>query len=152
MMANDGASASQVAAEAEQAAMMAHLLENLANTTLQKTDTVEKLVTFNEKLAKALANANAPIARPCLPAPARAPDGSSNDRPSHWLPVIPNWDPTGYYSLHGFKVKEATPVPHVPIAKKDTTPPPPDWILKAAARPTKDGHQLDGSLQRIRRT
>ncbi len=66
---------------------------------------MEKLVTTNEKLAKALADANAAIARLCLSAPATAPAGSSNDCPSHWSPVIPDWDPTGYCSLHKFKVK-----------------------------------------------
>jgi hypothetical protein len=105
MTANDGAFANQVAAKAEQATMMAHLLDNLANAALQKNDTVEKLVTTNEKLAKALANANTVIARLCLLTPATAPAGGSNDRPSHWLPVIPNWDPTGYCLPHGFKVK-----------------------------------------------
>jgi hypothetical protein len=105
MTANDGTFANQVAAKAEQAAMMACLLDNLANAPLQKNNTVEKLVTANKKLAKALANANAAIARLCLPAPATAPTGSSNDRPSHWSPVIPDWNPTSYCSSHGFKVK-----------------------------------------------
>ncbi len=41
---------------------MAKSLDNLANATIQKNDTVEKLVTANKKLAKALANANATIA------------------------------------------------------------------------------------------
>jgi hypothetical protein len=105
MMTNDGAFANQVAAKAEQATMMARLLDNLANAALQKNNTVEKLVTTNEKLVKALANANAAIARFCLPAPTTAPAGGSNDRPSRWSPVIPNWDPTGYCLLHRFKVK-----------------------------------------------
>jgi hypothetical protein len=105
MMASNGALDNQVAAEAEQAAMMACLLDNLANAALQKNDTVEKLVTANEKLAKVLANANVPITRLCLPAPATAPAGGSNDCPSHWSPVIPDWDPTGNCSSHGFKVK-----------------------------------------------
>jgi hypothetical protein len=105
MMANNGAFANQVAAEAGQAAMMARLLDNLANATLQKNDTVEKLVTMNEKLEKALADANAAIACLCLLAPTTAPAGGSNDCPSHWSPVIPDWDPTGYCSSHGFKVK-----------------------------------------------
>jgi hypothetical protein len=105
MMANDGAFANQVAAEAEQAAMMARLLDNLVNAALQKNDTIEKLVIANEKLAKALANANTAIACLCLLTPATAPAGGSNDRPFHWLPVILDWDPTGYCWLHGFKVK-----------------------------------------------
>jgi hypothetical protein len=149
MTANNGAFANQVAAKAEQATMMARLLDNLANAALQKNDTVEKLVTANEKLVKALANANAAIARLCLLKPATAPNGSSNDHPSHWSPVIPNWDPAGTVCCMDSKSNVATPVPPVPIAKQDTMPPPPDQIPKVAAIPTKDGHQLDGLLQRI---
>jgi hypothetical protein len=105
MMVNDSAFTNQVAAKVEQAAMMARLLDNLVNATLQKNDTVEKLVNANEKLAKALAGANAAIAHFCLLAPTTAPVGGSNDCPSNCLPVIPDWDPTSYCSLHGFKVK-----------------------------------------------
>jgi hypothetical protein len=105
MMVNDGAFANQAAAKAEQAAMMARSLDNLANAALQNNDTVAKLVTANKKLAKALANANATIARLRLLPPAAAPTGRPNDCPSHWSPVILNWDPNGYCSSHGFKVK-----------------------------------------------
>jgi hypothetical protein len=83
MMANDSAFANHVTAKVEQAAMMACSLDNLANAALQKNNTVEKLVTTNEKLAKALADANATIAHLHLPTPATAPAGSSNDHPSH---------------------------------------------------------------------
>jgi hypothetical protein len=62
MIANNNAFANQAATDAEQAAMMAKSLDYLANAAIQKNDTVEKLVTVNEKLAKALANANAAIA------------------------------------------------------------------------------------------
>jgi hypothetical protein len=62
MIANDSAFANQATTEAEQAAMMAKSLDNLANATIQKNVTMEKLVTANEKLAKALANANPAIA------------------------------------------------------------------------------------------
>jgi hypothetical protein len=105
MLANNGVFANQATAKAEQTAMMARSLDNLANAALQKNDTVAKLVTTDEKLAKALANANAAIVRLCLPPPAAAPAGRTNDRPSHWSPVIPNWDPTGYCLSHGFNVK-----------------------------------------------
>ncbi len=149
MTANDGAFANQVAAEAEQAAMMAHLLDNLVYAALQKNDTAEKLVTANEKLVKALADANTAIAHLCLPTPATAPAGGSNDRPSNWSPVIPDWDPTGYCSLHGFKVKRghtsATCAPckagHNATATRLDT--------KGSSEANKNGHQLDGLLQRI---
>jgi hypothetical protein len=62
MIANKNAFANQAATNAKQAAMMAKSLDNLANATIQKSETMEKLVTANAKLAKALANANATIA------------------------------------------------------------------------------------------
>jgi hypothetical protein len=62
IIANNSAYANQAATNAQQTAMMAKSLDNLANAAIQKNDTVEKLVTANAKLAKALANANAAIA------------------------------------------------------------------------------------------
>jgi hypothetical protein len=62
-----GAFANQAVANAEQAEMMARSPDNLANAAIQKNDTVEKLVSANERLAKALADANAAIARLRLP-------------------------------------------------------------------------------------
>jgi hypothetical protein len=92
--------ANQAAADAEQVARMATSLNNLTNATIQKNDTVDKLVAANEKLAKALANANAAIARLRLPAPTATPSISTNatnrPRPAHWSPVKPDWDLTGY--------------------------------------------------------
>ncbi len=110
MIANNSAFANQAASDVKQAAMMAKSLDNLANAAIQKNDTVEKLVTANKKLAKALANANATIAQLCLPNPPNplsTPSRSTmNNRcPSHWSAVKPDWDPTGYCSTHGFKVK-----------------------------------------------
>jgi hypothetical protein len=102
MIANDSAFA-QAATNAKQAAMMAKSLDNLANVAIQKNDALEKLVTANEKLAKALAEANAAIARLHLPNPPNpsnppsTPSRSStnNHCPSHWSAVKPDWDPTG---------------------------------------------------------
>jgi hypothetical protein len=62
MIMNNSAFASQAATNAKQSAMMAKSLDNLANATIQKNDTVEKLVTANKELAKAFADANAAIA------------------------------------------------------------------------------------------
>ncbi len=112
MIANDSAFANQAATNAEQAAMMAKSLDNLANATIQKNDTMEKLVTANAKLLKVLANTNATTARLCLPNPPNPPNPLSipsrssmnNCCPSHWSAVKPDWDPTGYCSTHGFKV------------------------------------------------
>jgi hypothetical protein len=58
MTTNNTAFANHTAAEAAQASMMAKSLDSLANATIQKNDTMEKLVTANKKLAKSLANAN----------------------------------------------------------------------------------------------
>jgi hypothetical protein len=71
----------QAATEAEQAAMMAKSLDNLASAAIQKNDTVEKLVTANEKLAKALANANTAIAQLRLPNPPNPPSTSKQLSP-----------------------------------------------------------------------
>jgi hypothetical protein len=113
MIANDSAFANKAATDAKQAAMMAKSLDNLANAPIQKNDTVEKLITANAKLAKALADANAAIARLHLPDPPHPPNplatparsSMNNCCPSHWSTVKPDWDPTGYCSTHGFKVK-----------------------------------------------
>ncbi len=62
MIANNSAFANQAATNAKQATMMAKSLDNLAIAAIQKNDTMEKLVTANEKPTKALADANATIA------------------------------------------------------------------------------------------
>jgi hypothetical protein len=113
MIANDSAFANQAATNAKQAAMMAKSLDNLANAIIQNNDTVEKLVTANAKLAKALANANTAITGlhlsnpPNTPNPLATPSRSStnNHCPSHWSANKPDWDPTSYCSTRGFKVK-----------------------------------------------
>jgi hypothetical protein len=76
----------------------------------RKNDTVEKLITANEKLAKALVDANTAIARLHLLNPPNPPSTLSrsttnNQRPSHWSAIKPDWNPTGYCLTHGFKVK-----------------------------------------------
>jgi hypothetical protein len=110
MIANNSTFAHQAATNSEQPTMMAKSLDNLANAAIQKNNTVEKLVTANMKLAKAPANANTAIAQLCLPNPPNPPSTPStstknNHRPSHWSAIKPDWDPTGYCSTHGFKVK-----------------------------------------------
>jgi hypothetical protein len=102
----DGVFVNQATANAEQAAMMACSLDNLANVAIQKNDTVEKLVVANKHLAKALADANAAIACLYLPGPsASLSGGSANTHPSHWAATPPEWDPHGYCWMHGWKVK-----------------------------------------------
>jgi hypothetical protein len=110
MIVNDSAFANQAATHAKQATMMAKSLDKLANATIQKKDTVEKFVTANEALAKALTNANTAIAQlhlPNPPNPLSTPSRSTTNNHclSHWSAIKPDWDPTSYCSTHGFKVK-----------------------------------------------
>ena len=104
MTSTEGAFANQIVAEAEQAEMMARSLDNLANAVIQKNDTVEKLVSANECLAKALADANAAIARLCLPG-ATAPTPGTATPACAASSTPPAWDPHGYCWTHGWKVK-----------------------------------------------
>jgi hypothetical protein len=95
MIANNITFANQAATDAKQAAMMAKSLDNLANATIQKNNTVEKLVTANKNLAMALANANTAIARlhlPNPPNPLSTPSTSTmnNCCPSDWSAVKPD--------------------------------------------------------------
>jgi hypothetical protein len=60
MTAGDRAFAHQAATN-DQAAQMVVSLDNLANAAIQKNDTVDKLVATNERLAKALADANSAL-------------------------------------------------------------------------------------------
>ncbi len=84
-------------------------LNNLTNVAIQKNDTVEKLVAASKCLAKALANANAAIARlflPNTPAAPVTPSGKDNHpRPSHCLTIKPNWANNGYCWTRSHKVK-----------------------------------------------
>jgi hypothetical protein len=93
MIAGNCAFAYQAATKAKQAACMVTSLNNLANAAIQKHNTVEKLVAANERLAKALANANAAIACLCLPNTPAAPAATSvtdnHPRPSHRLTISP---------------------------------------------------------------
>jgi hypothetical protein len=155
MIANNNAFTNQAATNAEQAAMMAKSLDNLANAAIQKNDTVEKLVTANAKLAKALANANAIIARLHLPLPIlqilhqlhqgvqQTIVAHHTGQPSSQIGTLPA---TAQHTV--LKLNMDTPAPPAPNNKMDTTLKPPIPIPKAAARPTKIGLRTpDGSNQ-----
>jgi hypothetical protein len=134
MLVNNNAFTNQTATHAEQATMMAKSLDNLAIAAIQNNDTMEKLVTANAKLAKALANVNTAIAQLHLPNPPNPPNplstpsrsSTNNHHPSHWSAIKPDWDLD-------------TPAPPAPTNKVDTTLKPPVLIPRAAARPTKIG-------------
>ncbi len=119
-----------------------------------KEYTVEKLFLANKKLAMTLANANFTIAQLCLPNPSLAPPTgsawSSDCWPSQWSAIKPDWDPTGYYCIHGFKVKMghiSATCSHQKESHNNTTR---SNTKGGAKKPTKVGCQvLEGSHHQI---
>jgi hypothetical protein len=107
MTTSDSAFANQALTNVEQAMLMTRSLDNLANAAIQKNDTVERLVSANERLAKALADANTAIARLRLPTQVPTPPASANKcvHPAHWSATPPAWDHQGYCWSHRWKVK-----------------------------------------------
>ena len=79
----------------------------MAEFIIQENDTADKLVAANERLAKALADANSALSRLCLPTTptTTAAAASSTNRPAHWASTPLDWDPNGYCWTHGYKIK-----------------------------------------------
>jgi hypothetical protein len=103
--------ANQATTELEQAQQMATSLDNLANASIQKTTTIESLITTNAALTKAIQEIQKTLLRMSTsppttgtPAPATTPD-IEQTRPAYWSPIKPAWDKEGYCWSHGFKVK-----------------------------------------------
>jgi hypothetical protein len=151
MIANNSAFANQAATEAKQAAMMAKSLDNLANATIQKNDTVEKLVTANK-------NSQRPSPMPTPPL---------HDSVSQILRILCQLHqqvqqifvahPTGQPSSQtgtlpatvqrmALKLNVGTPAPPAPTHKRGTTLQPPNLIPRAAVRPTKGGLRTPDGL------
>ncbi len=105
MTTGDSAFANQ-AAEQEilQAEKKAALLDNLANTSIQKNDTIDKLVATNQQQAKNIADLAEAIAKLKAEKPPTE-QRSGHANPSHWRSTKPKWDPTRYCWTHGFWVK-----------------------------------------------
>jgi hypothetical protein len=82
---------------------MAALLDNLANASIQKNNTIDKLVMTNQQQAKIIANLTEAIAKLTGSPPMEQQLGSAN--PPHWRATKPAWDPTGYCWMHSFWVK-----------------------------------------------
>jgi hypothetical protein len=105
MTSDESAFTNQAAAqEIVQAEKMAALLDNLANASIQRKNTIDKLVVTNQQQAKIIANLTEAIAK--LKAgspPTEQQSGSAN--PPHWRSTKPAWDPSGYCWMHGFQVK-----------------------------------------------
>ncbi len=82
---------------------MAALLDNLANASIQKNNTIDKLVEKNQQLAKIITNLTAAIAKLKDGSP---PTGQwpGQERPPHWSPTKPRGDTMGYWWTYGWKV------------------------------------------------
>ncbi len=106
MISGDLAFANQAdAQEIVQAETMAASLNNLANTSIQKNITIDKLVTANQQQAKIIAILTEAIAKLKAGSPPTE-KRSGRANPLHWRATKPAcWDPTGYYWMHGFWVK-----------------------------------------------
>jgi hypothetical protein len=100
------------AAKLKQAQQMASSLNNLANTTIQKNNTIENLVATNATLTKAIANIQLSLAQMCTAGIPTSPASTApalmteaRVRPSHWSNTKPAWDKVGYCWTHRYKVK-----------------------------------------------
>jgi hypothetical protein len=105
MTSGDLAFANQAdAQEIFQAEKMAASLDNLANTSIQKNNTIDKLVATNQQQAKTIADLTEAIAKLKNGSPPTE-QRLGHANPSHWRSTKPTWDPTGYCWMHGFWVK-----------------------------------------------
>jgi hypothetical protein len=97
----NSAFANQAAAqEFVQADKMAASLDNLANTSIQKSNTIDKLVAANQQQAKIIVGLTETIAKLKVGSPPIEQRlGCAN--PPHCRSTKPAWDPTGYYWTHG---------------------------------------------------
>ncbi len=93
-----------VAQELVQAEKIAALLDNLANTSIQKNNTIDKLVATNQQQAKIISNLTEAIAKLKAGSPPTE-QQSGRVNPPHRRATKPAWDPTGYCWMHGFWVK-----------------------------------------------
>jgi hypothetical protein len=112
MTAGNMAFGANQAAKLNQAQQMASLLNNLANTTIQKNTTIKNLVAPNATLNKAIAHIQFSIAQMCAagvptsPAPtAPAPLTDARVCPSQWSNTKPAWDKVQHCWTHSCKVK-----------------------------------------------
>jgi hypothetical protein len=105
MASGDSAFANQAAAqEIVQAEKMAASLDNLANASIQKNNTIDKLVATYQQQAKIIAKVTEAIAKLKAGSPPME-QGSGRANPPHWRATKFAWDPTGYCWTHGFQVK-----------------------------------------------
>ncbi len=74
---------------------MATSLDNLANASIQKNNTIDKLVETNQQLIEIITNLTAAIAmlKDGSPPTGQRPE---QEHPPHWSPTKPRWDTMGY--------------------------------------------------------
>jgi hypothetical protein len=97
--------ANQAAAqEIIKAEKMAASLGNLANASIQKNYTIDKLVATNQQQVKIIANLTEAIAKLKNGSPPIE-QRVGRKNPPHWRSTMPKWDSTGYCWMHGFWVK-----------------------------------------------
>jgi hypothetical protein len=105
MTSSNSAFAKHAAAqEIVQAEKMAALLDNLADASIQKNDTIDKLVATNQQQAKIIPNLTEAIAKLKNGSPPMGQQSGCNN-PPHWRSTKPNWDPKGDCWMHSFWVK-----------------------------------------------
>ncbi len=83
---------------------MAAALDNLANASIQKNDTIDKLVTNNQQQAKNIAHLTEAITKLKDGSPPTE-QQAGLERSPHWAATKPRWDMTGYCWTHGIRVK-----------------------------------------------
>jgi hypothetical protein len=105
MTSGDLVFANQAAAqEIVQAEKMAALLDNLANVSIKKNDTIDKLVATNQQQAKIINDLTEDIAKLKIGSPPMKQRAGCKSHP-HWRSTKPKWDTMGYCWMHGFWVK-----------------------------------------------
>ncbi|KAL7474154.1 hypothetical protein ACHAW6_000146, partial [Cyclotella cf. meneghiniana] len=122
---------------------MVRSLDNLANASIQKNDTIKKLIDINKQQQETIHNVQSPNGE--LLALLKHLSGSSvPDVPTKKTgQKAPLWDPTGYCWTHGYKVKKCTPAKPAKREKKDIRKTPLEATQWAAAKITNTGWQHD---------
>jgi hypothetical protein len=119
MTASDLAFANQAAAqEIIQAEKMALLLDNLANTSIQKNDTIDKLVATYQQQAKTIADLTEAIAKLKNGSP-QMKQWVGCKNPPHWRSIKSIWDTTWYCWAHDFGLRLDTAALFALFPEKD---------------------------------
>jgi hypothetical protein len=104
MISGDSAFANQAAAQEIVKAEKMAALDNLANASIQKNNTIDKLVAANQQRAKIIANLTEAIAELKNGSPPMK-QQARHKNPPHWRSTKPKWDTARYCWTHGFWVQ-----------------------------------------------